>query len=41
MNFAKIQSYVKDILERELKSNQPIGDTEISQVINDVHAQFV
>ena len=41
MNYALMQSYAKDILERETGKNQPIGDTEIQQVINDAHTEFV
>lgn len=41
MNYAKIQSYVREILERLLGSDTNIGETEIQQVINDVHREFV
>ena len=41
MNYALMQSYMKEILERELDSNQPIGDTEIQQGLNDAHQDFV
>jgi len=41
MNFATIQSYVEEILERELGRDNNIGEVEVQQVINDVHKQFV
>ena len=41
MNFGMIESYVEEILERELGLNNGIGEVEIQQVINDVHKQFV
>jgi len=41
MNFARIQSYVKEILEREIGIGKRIGETEMQQVINDVHREFV
>ena len=41
MNYALIQSYIKEIIERETGETQPVGDTEIQQAINDVHREFV